>query len=87
MSTTTARYRDAAGIHVRLPAAEIARAADPLPGAVRVSANRQTYLTDIPLLGQALREIAADPAGAGRYVLDERGDYVPRVRPRVPASV
>jgi selenocysteine lyase/cysteine desulfurase len=51
-----------------------------LPGAVRVSANRQTYLTDIPLLGQALREIAATPEGAERYVLDERGDYVPRSR-------
>jgi selenocysteine lyase/cysteine desulfurase len=58
-----------------------------LPGAVRVSANRQTYLTDIPLLGQALREIAADPEGAERYVLDERDDYVPRVQPRLPASV
>ncbi|SDC11614.1 Selenocysteine lyase/Cysteine desulfurase [Geodermatophilus telluris] len=58
-----------------------------LPGAVRVSANRQTYLTDIPLLGQALREIAASPEGAAQYVLDERGDYVPRVRPRLPVSV
>ena len=51
-----------------------------LPGAVRVSANRQTYLTDIPLLGHALREIAATPEGAERYTLDERGDYVPRER-------
>jgi selenocysteine lyase/cysteine desulfurase len=51
-----------------------------LPGAVRVSANRQTYLTDIPLLGQALREIAATPEGAERYVLDHRGDFVPRSR-------
>jgi selenocysteine lyase/cysteine desulfurase len=51
-----------------------------LPGAVRVSANRQTYLTDIPLLGHALREIAATPEGAQRYTLDERGDYVPRER-------
>src|SRR3954451_12935894 len=51
-----------------------------LPGAVRVSANRQTYLTDIPMLGQALREIAATPEGADRYTLDERGDYVPRER-------
>src|SRR4051812_29297829 len=53
-----------------------------LPGAVRVSANRQTYLTDIPILGQALREIAATPEGAERYTLDERGDFVPRVRLR-----
>ena len=51
-----------------------------LPGAVRVSANRQTYITDIPLLGQALREIAATPQGAERYVLDHRGDFVPRSR-------
>lgn len=51
-----------------------------LPGAVRVSANRQTYLTDIPLLGQALRKIAATPEGAERYVLDHRGDFVPRTR-------
>jgi selenocysteine lyase/cysteine desulfurase len=51
-----------------------------LPGAVRVSANRQTYLTDIPLLGQALRDIAATPEGAERYVLDHRGDFVPRSR-------
>jgi hypothetical protein len=51
-----------------------------LPGAVRVSANRQTYLTDIPLLGQALRAIAATPEGAERYVLDHRGDFVPRIR-------
>jgi len=51
-----------------------------LPGAVRVSANRQTYLTDIPLLGQALRAIAATPEGGERYVLDQRGDYVPRTR-------
>jgi selenocysteine lyase/cysteine desulfurase len=58
-----------------------------LPGAVRVSANRQTYLTDIPMLGQALREIAATPEGAERYVLDERGDFVPSVRPRVPVAV
>lgn len=56
-----------------------------LPGAVRVSANRQTYLTDIPMLGQALREIAATPDGAGRYTVDERGDYVPLVRPLVVA--
>jgi hypothetical protein len=54
-----------------------------LPGAVRVSANRQTYLTDIPMLGQALREIAASPEGADRYSLDERGDYLPRTRSRV----
>lgn len=52
-----------------------------LPGAVRVSANRQTYLTDIPMLGQALREIAASPEDAARYVVDERGDYLPRTRP------
>jgi selenocysteine lyase/cysteine desulfurase len=58
-----------------------------LPGAVRVSANRQTYLTDIPILGQALREIAATPEGAEQYVLDERGDFVPRIRPLVSASV
>jgi len=58
-----------------------------LPGAVRVSANRQTYLTDIPLLGQALREIAATPDGAARYVLDERGDFVPRNRPLVGAQI
>jgi selenocysteine lyase/cysteine desulfurase len=58
-----------------------------LPGAVRVSAGRQTYLTDIPLLGQALREIAASPEGAERYVLDERGDFVPRVRTGVLSSV
>lgn len=51
-----------------------------LPGAVRVSANRQTYLTDIPMLGQALREIAASPEDAARYVVDERGDYLPRTR-------
>jgi selenocysteine lyase/cysteine desulfurase len=51
-----------------------------LPGAVRVSANRQTYLTDIPMLGQALRRIAATPEGAERYVLDHRGDFVPRSR-------
>src|ERR1700712_2157588 len=51
-----------------------------LPGAVRVSANRQTYLTDIPMLGQALREIAASPEDAARYVVDERGDYLPRPR-------
>ena len=55
-----------------------------LPGAVRVSANRQTYLTDIPILGQALREIAATPEGAERYELDARGDFAPRVRSRVP---
>jgi selenocysteine lyase/cysteine desulfurase len=54
-----------------------------LPGAVRVSANRQTYLTDIPMLGQALRQIAASPEGAERYTLDERGDFVPRIRPLV----
>jgi selenocysteine lyase/cysteine desulfurase len=54
-----------------------------LPGAVRVSANRQTYLTDIPMLGQALREIAATPEGAERYVLDARGDFVPRNRSMV----
>jgi selenocysteine lyase/cysteine desulfurase len=47
-----------------------------LPGAVRVSANQQTYLTDIPMLGQALREIAATPEGADRYELDARGDFV-----------
>ena len=58
-----------------------------LPGAVRVSANRQTYLTDIPLLGQALREIAATPEGAERYELDARGDFTPRVRSAVPVSV
>src|SRR4051794_38164385 len=58
-----------------------------LPGAVRVSANQQTYLTDIPLLGQALREIAATPEGAGQYTLDERGDYVPRMRSHVRSSV
>lgn len=58
-----------------------------LPGAVRVSANRQTYLTDIPMLGQALREIAATPEGAERYTLDERGDFVPRIRPMTPAHV
>jgi hypothetical protein len=52
---------------------------------VRVSANRQTYLTDIPMLGHALREIAASPEGAQRYTLDERGDFVPRVRPMTPA--
>ena len=57
-----------------------------LPGAVRVSANRQTYLTDIPLLGQALRQIAATPEGAERYVLDQRGDYVPRTRSLVGSS-
>ena len=33
------------------------------------------------MLGQALREIAASPEGAERYTLDERGDFVPRVRP------
>ncbi len=58
-----------------------------LPGAVRVSANRQTYLTDIPLLGQALREIAATPEGAERYELDARGDFTPRVRSAVPVPV
>jgi selenocysteine lyase/cysteine desulfurase len=58
-----------------------------LPGAVRVSANRQTYLTDIPLLGQALRQIAATPEGAERYQLDERGDFVPGERVLVPATV
>src|SRR3954471_2238121 len=58
-----------------------------LPGAVRVSANQQTYLTHIPLLGQALREIAATPEGAGQYTLDERGDYVPRMRSHVRSSV
>jgi len=58
-----------------------------LPGAVRVSANRQTYLTDIPMLGRALREIAATPEGAERYVLDQRGDFVPRIRSLVPTSV
>jgi selenocysteine lyase/cysteine desulfurase len=57
-----------------------------LPGAVRVSANRQTYLTDIPMLGQALREIAASPEGAERYVVDHRGDYVPRSRSLVGSS-
>jgi selenocysteine lyase/cysteine desulfurase len=57
-----------------------------LPGAVRVSANRQTYLTDIPMLGQALREIAATPEGAERYVLDHRGDYVARSRSLVGSS-
>jgi selenocysteine lyase/cysteine desulfurase len=57
-----------------------------LPGAVRVSANRQTYLTDIPMLGQALREIAATPEGSARYVLDERGDFVPRTGALVPVS-
>ena len=51
---------------------------------MRVSANRQTYLTDIPILGQALREIAATPEGAERYELDARGDFAPRVRSRVP---
>src|SRR4051812_35622017 len=57
-----------------------------LPGAVRVSANRQTYLTDIPLLGQALRQIAATPEGAECYQPDERGDFVPRGRVLVPAT-
>ncbi len=51
-----------------------------LPGAVRVSANRQTYLTDIPMLGQALRAIASTPDGAEQYMLDHRGDFVPRSR-------
>jgi hypothetical protein len=53
---------------------------------VRVSANRQTYLTDIPMLGQALREIAATPEGAERYVLDARGDFVPRTPSMVSAA-
>src|SRR3954447_3679990 len=57
-----------------------------LPGAVRASANRQTYLTDIPLLGQALRQIAATPEGAECYQPDERGDFVPRERVLVPAT-
>jgi selenocysteine lyase/cysteine desulfurase len=57
-----------------------------LPGAVRVSANRQTYLTDIPMLGQALREIAATPEGAERYTVDQRGDFVPRSRQLMPAG-
>jgi selenocysteine lyase/cysteine desulfurase len=57
-----------------------------LPGAVRVSANRQTYLTDIPLLGQALRAIAATPEGGEQYVLDHRGDFVPRSRSLVGAQ-
>ena len=39
------------------------------------------------MLGQALREIAATPEGADRYVLDERGDFVPRVRPLVGSAV
>jgi hypothetical protein len=45
-----------------------------------VSANRATYTTDIALLGQALRAIAATPEGADRYELDEHGDYTPRPR-------
>ena len=39
------------------------------------------------MLGQALREIAASPEGAARYVLDERGDFVPRTRTLVPSSM
>jgi selenocysteine lyase/cysteine desulfurase len=57
-----------------------------LPGAVRVSANRQTYLTDIPMLGQALREIAATPEGAQRYTVDQRGDFVPQARQLITAG-
>ena len=57
-----------------------------LPGAVRISANQQTYLTDIPMLGHALREIAATPEGAERYELDPRGDFVPRARSLQPVA-
>jgi len=49
-----------------------------LPGAVRASANRATTPGDVAALGAALREIAATPDGAGRYLPDGHGGYAPR---------
>jgi selenocysteine lyase/cysteine desulfurase len=63
---------------------------DRVPGAVRVSADRDTYLTDIAVLGEALREIAETPERAALYELDAHGDVVPRPtsgRRRTPVGV
>jgi selenocysteine lyase/cysteine desulfurase len=60
---------------------------DRVPGAVRVSANRTTYLTDVAVLGEALREIAETPERAAWYQTDAHGDVVPRPTRRRRAAV
>jgi selenocysteine lyase/cysteine desulfurase len=58
-----------------------------LPGAVRASAGRDSYRTDIAALGQALRAIAATPEGGSRYELDSSGGFTPRGRTRAFSGV
>jgi selenocysteine lyase/cysteine desulfurase len=58
-----------------------------LPGAVRVSANRATYRTDIAILGDALRKIAATPERGALYVPDAHGGFVPSQRARTATTV
>jgi hypothetical protein len=60
---------------------------DRVPGAVRVSANKNTYLTDVAVLGEALREIADTPERAAWYQTDAHGDVVPRPTRRRRTSV